>query len=662
MRTLDAELGLRPGPELERLQQAILVHDPALLRSVPGAGEAPPEVERRRAMATILFADLAGSARMRARLGDEDADALRREHDRRLRDVLAAHGARGVKVLGDGLRPPSTRRRGGRLRRRDAAGDRPPGPSGPWRAGVPRRHRRGRVAWEGADYFGAPVTEAQRLCAAAAPGGILVAEAVRLLAGTGTDAVFDDAGELTLRGLVRPVRAWAVRWAAQRTRRRPARRAPRRRRGRRLRRARGELAELRSAWIDAVAGRRRGVLVSGEPGIGKTRLAAEIAGHARERGGVVLYGRCDDGLAAAAQPFAQALGAYAAACPVDELRVQLGARAGDLVGLLPALDARLPGVVESAPADPEVERLRTLDAAAALLGAAGEAAPVLLVVDDMHWADDLSLLLLRHLLRVDASVRLLVLATYRDTEPSRSALLGEVVTGLARRPDVARLELGPLAEPDVAAILTHSGRRASLAGRVRDVTEGNPFFVGEVVAALGGDGDPGTALTPRVRDVVRWRLARLPDGTGDVLDAAAVAGAEFDADVLADVVEVDLESALDALEAAERARLIRSTGFWIASASRTRWCGRRSWTSCRPAGACGCTRGSRRRSNGRPRRGPSRSVTWRRTSRPPGRSSTPPGPYATRARRATRPRRSWPSTSPDSSTSVPCARRKGSPT
>ena len=95
---------------------------------------------------------------------------------------------------------------------------------------------------------------------------------------------------------------------------------------------------------------------------------------------------------------------------------------------------------------------------------------------------------------------------------------------------------------------------------MHDVTEGNPFFVGEVVAALGGNGDPGTALTPRVRDVVRWRLARLPDGTGHVLEAAAVAGAEFDADVLADVVEVDLESALDALEAAERARLIRSTG------------------------------------------------------------------------------------------------------
>ena len=557
--TLDAELGVRPGPELERLQQAILAHEPALLRSASAPAEAGREPERRRSTATMLFAELAGSARMRARLGSEAADALRLEHDRRLRDALAAHGAMGVKTLGDGL-----------LATFEAAGAALACAVEMQRA-IDRQTRRGPltlelriglaagdIAWEGEDYFGTPVTEAQRLSGAAAVGGILAAEAVRLLAGAGTDAVFEDAAELTLRGLVRPVRAWVVRWTAERSVTVPLAAPLVVDEGAGFAGREEELTTLRSAWTDAGAGRRRGVLVSGEPGIGKTRLAAEIAGHAQERGGVVLYGRCDDGLAAPAQPFAQALTAYVAACPVDELRVQLGARAGDLLGLLPELDTRLPGVAEAAPAEPEVERLRTLEAVAALLEAAGAGAPVLLVLDDLHWADDLSLLLLRHLLRVDASVRLLVLATYRDTEPSRSALLGEVVTGLARRPDVARIELGPLSERDVAAILTHAGRRVSLAGRVRDVTEGNPFFVGEVLAAFGGDGEPGTVLTPRVRDVVRWRLARLPDGTGEVLAAAAVAGGEFDANVLADVVEVDLESALDALGAAERARLVRS--------------------------------------------------------------------------------------------------------
>jgi hypothetical protein len=217
----------------------------------------------------------------------------------------------------------------------------------------------------------------------------------------------------------------------------------------------------------------------------------------------------------------------------------------------------MPGVVEPSLAEPDVMRLRTLDAAAALLEAAGAASAVLLVLDDLHWADDLSLLLLRHLLRGDDALRLLALATYRDTEPARSPLLAEIVTGLARRPDVTRLELGPLAERDVAAILAHAGRAPSLAGRVRAASAGNPFFVGEMVEALGEGAGPDAMLTARVRDVVRWRLARLPEGTADLLSAAAVSGAEFDADVLAGATGVALERALEGLEAAQRARLVR---------------------------------------------------------------------------------------------------------
>ena len=170
-----------------------------------------------------------------------------------------------------------------------------------------------------------------------------------------------------------------------------------------------ELSELHHGLAEASAGRGSLVCVVGEPGIGKTRLAAEIAGHACAREGVVLYGSCDDGLSAPAQPFAQALGAYVAACPVDELRVELGTRASDLTQLLPELAARLPGgVAEPAPAEPEIQRLRTLEAATALVNAAGEAAPALLVLDDLHWADELSLQLLRHLLRADAAAHLLV--------------------------------------------------------------------------------------------------------------------------------------------------------------------------------------------------------------------------------------------------------------
>jgi hypothetical protein len=300
--------------------------------------------------------------------------------------------------------------------------------------------------------------------------------------------------------------------------------------------------------------------VSGEPGIGKTRLAAELAADVERDGGVVLYGHCDDGLASAAQPFAEALSAYVAACPRDELRVQIGAHGGALLPVLPSLTERLPAVHEPAPTTPDAERLRTCSATTSLLEAATAAAPVLLILDDLHWADELSLLLLQHVLRAEGSSRLLLVATYRDSEESRSPLLADVVTGLARRPDVERLALAPLGEAEVAALLVDAGATEALAERVRVTTDGNPFFVGEVVQALGDGHAMDMALTPRVRDVVRWRLGRLPSAVSEVLTSAALVGPEFHVDVVVDVAGGGTDQVLDALEAAERARLIRPAG------------------------------------------------------------------------------------------------------
>jgi DNA-binding SARP family transcriptional activator/tetratricopeptide (TPR) repeat protein len=556
-RVLDAELGLRPGSELERLQRAILTGDAALDAPTRShAAEAPASA--RRATATILFTDLAGSTPMRAALGDEAADAVRREHDGRLRDVLALHGGREVKALGDGL-----------MAVHEAAGDALACAVDMQRA-IDRQSRRGPeplglriglgagdVGWEGDDCFGTPVVEAQRLCASADAGHILAADAVRLLAGGEAANGLRDVGALALPGLADPVRAWDVPWMAERAVAVPSASALARDGHATFAGREAELATARAAWDEAAAGRRRVLLISGEPGIGKTRLAAEIAAHAAGRGAIVLYGHCDDGLAAPAQPFAEALGAYVAACPVDELRVQLGARAADLHPVVPELRALLPRLRAPAPADPDLERLRACEAVAALLAEAGAVAPVLLVLDDLHWADELSLQLLRHLAGGSPAVRVLVLATYRDTEASRSPLLADVVAGLARAPDAIHVPLGPLPEEAVAALLEHAGRAPELAGGLHTATHGNPFFVGELVQALG---EHGTSITPRVRDVVRGRLARLTAGAGDLLAVAAVAGPEFDLDVIAPAAGLDTDHTLDALEAAEQARLVVPAG------------------------------------------------------------------------------------------------------
>ena len=551
-RVLDAELGLRPGPELERLQQAILAGDAAL--AGPPSRGAEPAAPPRRATATILFTDLAGSTPMRTALGDEAADAVRREHDGRLRDVLAMHGGREVKALGDGLMAVHEAA-GAALacavdmqRAIDRQSRRGPVPLG-LRIGLGA----GDVAWEGDDCFGTPVIEAQRLCAAAAPGHILAADAVRLLAGPSVADGLRDAGALTLPGLAHPVRTWELTWTAERAADVPPAPALARDPAGVFAGREAELATACAAWDVAAEGRRQILLVSGEPGIGKTRLAAEVAAHALKADATVLYGRCDDGLAAPAQPFAEALGAYVAACPVDELRVQAGARAADLHPVLPELRALMPGLRAPAPADPDLERLRASEAVAALLAAAAEGAPVLLVLDDLHWADEFSLQLLRHLAGGAPAVRLLVLATYRDTEPSRSPLLADVVADLVRSPDTGRVALGPLDEPAVAALLERAGHARGLARGVRASTRGNPFFVGELVHVLGEDGAP---VTPRVRDVVRGRLAKLPSSVGRLLAVAAVAGPEFDLDVVAPAAGVDDDAALDALEVAEHARLV----------------------------------------------------------------------------------------------------------
>ena len=301
-----------------------------------------------------------------------------------------------------------------------------------------------------------------------------------------------------------------------------------------------EHARLAAAWAEARSGRRQAVLLGGEPGIGKTRLADQVAGIAEDDGAVVLRGRCTEDLGIPYQPFAEALRQHADTFAPGRLVDLLGADVRDLARLMPSLAHRVPqtGTVGT---EPDVERWRLFEAVLAVLATAARRAPVLLVVDDLHWAAEPTLLLLRHLLCSSEAMALLVVATYRDTEAGGP--LADLLADLHREPGITRITLTGLEPADVASLVAAAGGRpdaataAELAGAVHAATAGNPFFVEEVLRHLAetgglGQGPVSVGLPEGVREVVARRLRRLSVPANAALALAAVIGEELDVELL----------------------------------------------------------------------------------------------------------------------------------
>ena len=314
-----------------------------------------------------------------------------------------------------------------------------------------------------------------------------------------------------------------------------------------------ELSRLGVAWADARSGALRIALLAGEPGIGKTRLAGELASRVHAEGALVLYGRCDEDTLVPHQPFVEALERLLRALPPEEREELLGPHRAELSRLLPALD---PGADPAGEAGGEAGRYRAFEAARALVEAAAARRPLLLVLDDLHWADRPTLLLLRHLGRMVDRAPVLVLGTYRDTELDRVHPLAGILADLRRDQPLATIALEGLSEPEVADLLGESpGAGGGLAPSLRARTSGNPFFLGELRRDLreeGAAGGPG--LPPGVKEVVGRRLDRLGEEAVDVLTTAALAGPEVDLPLLEELHGSD--AALRALERAGAAGLL----------------------------------------------------------------------------------------------------------
>ena len=325
-----------------------------------------------------------------------------------------------------------------------------------------------------------------------------------------------------------------------------------------------ELDRLAAAAGTAIHGAPRIALIGGEPGVGKTRLVAEAASAALRRGCTVLYGRCDEGLGVPFQPFVEALAQAVAATPDAELRSVLGPLAAELSRLVPDIGERLPELAAPARSDPETERYRLFDAVAGWLTATSERTPVVLVLDDLHGAARPTLQLLRHVSRVPAPARLLVVGAYRDTELGRVHPLTELLADLHRVPGVDRLALAGLAEDEIAALVASSPGAAldaaAAAATLQAETQGNPFFVREVIRQMAESGGRLEHVPEGIRDLVGRRLSRLAPATVAVLEVAAVIGADLDARVLERAATLGEDAVLGALDEAVAAGLLEEQG------------------------------------------------------------------------------------------------------
>lgn len=340
-----------------------------------------------------------------------------------------------------------------------------------------------------------------------------------------------------------------------------------------------ELALLEDRYQVAVGGQARVVLVSGEAGIGKTRLLREIAARAARAGAVVLWGEASEAEGMPPYlPFLEALGSHIHNAPCEKLRQQAGPSAGILAAILPELTVRLGTLPPGYPLPAEQARLRLYEAVSAFLAgiAADAAAGALLLLDDLQWADPASLDLLCYLVRHQSTTRLLFLGASRDGEPDPHLAFARALDQLTRLRALTTLTLAPLQAGEVAVLAAYclgGPVDSSLAFYLYAQSEGNPFFAEELVRGWQEGGllswqerggqpcwtlqaSPPNTLTPSISAAIRLRLARLPSAVVDLLRVAAIVGRTFDAALLAQVARREIEETEGLLLAAGRAGLV----------------------------------------------------------------------------------------------------------
>jgi len=522
---------------------------------------------------TVMFTDVEESTRLLSTRGFTESHEIMKAYETIIDEKTSEHAGRRIKGLGDGYMISFGSVRHGvecalAIQEAIAAYSKQnPERKLKIRIGL----NTGEVVEEAGDIFGAAVNVAARVAGKARGGEILVSEVVRQLVGPVSEIKFDFRGRYKLKGF--PDR-WRLHEVSAGEKREPARVLPT---GDGFVDREQERLDIRMLLDRAPTGNGGILFLTGAPGVGSSRLASEVATEAATKGWLVLSGRCLEQDGAPYEPFREVLTAAVSSSTAKTLHEAVGHHGPLLATLAPGLRQKVRGMAAGAEVPADKLREQLFKSIFGFLTRVQGARPLLIVLDDLQWADEATVLLLRDLAERLGSSRIVVLGTYWDSELDSGGQFASVLSRLLRRRRAQRMVVGRLSDREVERLVAGMSETPLTPIQVMGIqaaTEGNPLFVehsmlymAESESMLEGGHRAQASFTEEdlelaqsVRGLISRRLQRLSEPAQRMLVAAAVIGRDFDAPLLEAFGELSGHELRDALEEATRARFLVTAG------------------------------------------------------------------------------------------------------